>query len=323
MATASALTNWVPHTGTALKEAFADALDVSFDKVARREWSYPVKGLKFYNVRTSKKSTIKHSYVAASGVVPRNADTDILPRMVPIQCFDNTFTPVVYRTAMYTERRLLETDQFDVVNKQMRDLNRAARLSLELYCALPFNTAFDATVEWVCSDGMNLCDTARPFEDSAQGTWGNDETDSTITQSAVGTMRLNFYKNKDEFNQPAPLIMEELIIPSDLQDAAIVQLGTTGTRQSKPGSSLNDMNYLTEYNLTYSVWEYLTSTTAWFGRAKKDSLYELYWYWGATPNIDIQDASPSTNPDVWGKRVRMVFVTGADRPSSIRGNSGA
>jgi hypothetical protein len=323
MATAVAVTNWRAHPGVAMAELYGDALDVSFEKVARREWSYPVKGLKFWNVRSSNKATIKHSYVAASGVVPRNNDTDYLPRMTPIQGFDNSFTPVRYRLATYVERRLVETEQFDVVDKQMRDLNRAARLSIELYAALPFNTAFAAAPEWICADGMNLCDKLRPYEDTALGTWDNEETASTITQSSVGTMRLNFYKNKDEFGEPAPLIMDEIVIPPDQQNTVITTLETSGPHNSKPGSSLNDMNYLTNYNISYSVWEYLTSTTAWFGRCSKSALYELFWYWGASPNIDIQDASPGSNPDVWGKRIRMVFVTGADRPSSLRGNAGA
>ncbi len=220
--------------------------------------------------------------------------------------------------AMWVEKRLLETQQHNVIEKQMMDLNRSAKLTIELYAALPFNTAFDATVEWVCADGMNLIDSLRNRESQAAGTWSNLETPGALTQTSVGTMRLNFRKNKDEFGDPAPITMQKLIIPPDLEDTVITELESA----QQPGTALNDKNFLTKYALSYDVWDYLTSTTAWFGCGPKDSLHELNWYWGTAPAIDIKDVTYSANPDVWGKRLRMYFVSGADRPHNIRGNAG-
>jgi hypothetical protein len=299
-----------------MTEQFGDALNSQFKFVSRRMWNQPIQGLGYWNVLSTTKSSEKHSYVASSGVAPQSRDVDLMNWQTPIQGFDNTYTPVVYRLGMAIERRLVETDQFNVVNKQMEDLNRSARLTLELYAALPFNTAFDANVEWVCADGMNLIDSARPMEAQGEGTWSNLETSGALTQARVGTMRLNFRKNTDEFGNPAPLLMKNIAIPPDLQDTTIVNLETA----DQPGSSLNSTNYLTRYNLSYKVWDYLTSTTAWFGFAPMDNLYELNWYWGASPKIDIRDVERGV--DVFAKRLRMVFVSGADRPHSVRGNAG-
>jgi len=317
--TPSALSNWAGKPGTAMAEQYPDVLNSRFDEIARREWQHPMQGLQYWNVRTTAKDAARHSYVASGGVVPRDRDVDRLPRQQPIQGFDNTFTPVGYRMAMWIEKRLIETQQFNVIDKQMADLNRSAKLTIELYAALPFNTTFDSTVDWVAADGLRLIDSARNREDKAGGTWSNLETAGTPTQTRISTMRLNFRKNKDEFGDPAPLMMDKIVIPPDLEDTLITNLQTS----LQPGTSLNDTNFLTKYGLNYQVWDYLTSTTAWFGCAPKDSLYELYWYWGSSPNIDVTPVTYSNNPDVMGNRLRMYFVSGADRPHSIRGNAGA
>jgi len=316
MATASALTNYVSHPGVLMDENFADVLDARFKYVKRRVWKDPVQGLKYWKVESTKRAYEKYSYILGAGLVPKNRDVDRLPRASLIQGFDNTLTPETYRLALFIERRLRETDQFGVIDKQMADLNQSAKDTIELYAALPFNTAFSGTVAWVCADGMNLCDTGHPYPDIAQGTWDNDETNSAPTQAAIATMRLNFRKNKNGRGRTRPLSLDKLVIPADLEDTVVTNLGSI----LKPGSGLNDKNYLTKYGITYEVWNYLTSTSAWFGMAPKDDLYELIWLWGSKPQIE--SISDNGNPDVYGKRIRMIFVTGCNSAHSLRGNSG-
>ena len=317
--TPAALTNVTSQPGTAIEESFPDVLNTRFDQITRRVWNEPIQGLQMFNVRSTSKDAARHSYVASGGVIPKNRDVDRLPRQEPIQGFDNTYTPVGHRKAMWIEKRLLETQQFDVIDKQMEDLQRAARLTIELYAALPFNTTFDATAAWVCADGLKLVSAARNREDTAGGTWTNLETGGTPTQARIAQMRLNFRKNKDEFGDPAPLTLDTLVIPPDLEDTVIENLDSV----LQPETALNAKNFLTNYGINYRVWDYLTSATAWFGQAPKDSLYELFWYWGSNPAIDVTPVTYSNNPDVMGNRLRMLMVSGADRPHSIRGNAGA
>jgi len=256
--------------------------------------------------------------VATGDVIPRSRDVDEYPRASAIQGFDVTITPNVYRMAMFVERRLRETDQFAVINKMFNGLNQSAKDTIELYAALPFNTTYAATADWLCGDGMLLVDKSRPYETPSLGTWDNDETAGALTQARIATMRTNFAKNKNERGFLRPLRMQKVVVPPDLEDTAITHLKSV----LKPESSLNSTNYLTQYGLSYEVWNYLTSATAWFGFTAMDSLYELKWVWGASPKIDVQDVE-SGNVDVFGKRVRMVFQTGCLRPHSVRGNAGA
>ena len=316
MATASAVTNVFSAPGALMDENFADVLDARFAFVKQRAWETPIQGLKYWNVRDTDRSYEKHSYVTDVGTMPKSRDVDVMPLTEKIQGFDNTYTPETYRLAIRVEQRLRETDMFGVIDRMMSDLNQSAKDTIELYAALPFNTAFAATVEWICADGMNLIDKDRPSEDPTQANWDNEDTSSTLTADAVSTMRVDFAKHKNGRGRIRPIRMEKIVIPIDLESTAIEELGSA----LKPGSSLNNKNALTEYNLNYEVWNYLTSTAFWYGMGPKDDLYELFWYWGVRPQTGDDETG---NPNVWGKYLRQVFVTGADKPSSLRGNQGA
>ena len=316
MATASAITNYYSAPGALMSENHRDVLDSRFAFVKARAWKQPIEGLKYWKVEKTNRAYEKHSYVSGTGIVPKSRDVDEMPLANKIQGYDNTYTPEVYRLGLRIERRLRETDQYRVIDKLMEDLNQSTRDTIELSAALPFNTAFSSTVEWICADGMNLCDKDRPSEKTSVGTWDNEDTSSVLSQAAIGTMRLNFRKNNNEIGRRRPLMMDKVIIPPDLEDTAIEEMKSV----LKPGGSLNDKNFLMNYGLTYEVWNYLTSANYWFGSAKKDSLYELFWYWGVKPSVNSYSTG---NPDVYAKYVRMAFDLGADRPSSIRGNQGS
>lgn len=317
MATASALSTSFSRPGVLMEANYPDVLDARMEYVKRRKWSEPLEAMRYWVQRDTKKSYEKHSYVAGGAVVPRADSVDAIPLAHVTPGFDNTYTPVNYKLGMRIERDLRENDMFNVIDRHMEDLNQSGRNTIELYGALPFNTTFGSTVDWVCADGMLLCDSARNQELGSAGSWSNLESSAALSQATIATMRLNFRKNKDENGFTRPLMMKKVVIPPDLEDTTIIQLKTV----LKPDSSLNSTNFLMQYGLSYEVWNYLTSTTAWFGMADMNELYELFWYWRVRPEITKYDVG--NNPDVDAYRLRMKFVTGADRPCAVRGNAGA
>lgn len=319
--TASAVVPSYSMPGMLMKENFADLLNTQFEFVKTRDFKRPVQGLKFFTVQNTTKDYVKHSYVTRIGLVPKNRDSDALPVASPIQGFDNTYTPEDFRLAIRIEKRLRETDQYGVISRQMDSLTGAAKDTTEYYSADVFNTGFGTGASWLCADGMYLFDSARPMEDKGAGTWSNLETASALTQASLSTMRLNFRKHKDERGIIRPLVMKTLIVPSDLEDTAAVILGSA----QKPGVFLNDDNPYKQqggrYGMSIEVWDYLTSATAWFGMTDKSGGHELYWYWRVKP--ETYSNVLADNPDIWQARIRMSFVTGCDRPSTLRGNAGA
>lgn len=314
--TASALSTSYSMPGMLMKENFADLLNVQFKFVRQREFKTPIQGLQFFAVESTTKDYEKHSYVTGIGLMPKNRDADKLPFAEPIQGFNNTFTPEDFRLAIRIEKRLRETDQYGVIARQMNALTKSAKDTVEYYAADPFNTGFGTGASWLCADGMYLFDSARPMEDKSQGTWSNLETASALTQASLATMRVNFRKFVDERGLKKPLVMKSLIVPAALEDQAAVIMGSV----QKPGVFLNDKNVY-ENKFDVKVWDFLSSDTAYFGMTSKDVSHELFWYWRVKP--ETYSNVLADNPDVWQARVRMSFVTGCDRPSTLRGNAGA
>jgi len=319
--TASAVVPSYSQPGVLMKENFRDLLNTQFEYVRKRSFAQPIQGLQFFNVESTSKDYIKTSYVTGMGLMQKNRDTDNIPYADPLQGFDNTYTPVDFRLGVRVESRLRETDQYGQISKIMESLMQASKDTVEYYAADAFNTGFGSGADWLCADGMYLFDSARPMEDKAAGTWSNLESASALTQASLATMRLNFRNHKNERGLIRPLVMKQLVVPAALEDTAAVLLGST----QKPGVFLNDDNPYKanggRYGMGITVWDYLSSETAWFGMTNKDSNHELKWIWRIKPNTKTFDAPG--NPDVWCARVKMSFVTGCDRPTTLRGNAGA
>ncbi len=238
-----------------------------------------------------------------------------VPFTSPIQGFDRTYTPEDFRLAIRIEKRLRETDQHGVINRQISSLVDASGDTVEYYAALPFNTGFDTTGAWTCADGMYLFDDGRPAEAKDVATWGN-LLSGALTPAGVASARLAFRQNKNERGLIRPMVMRTLIVPPDLEDTGDTIRKTT----LAVGKSINDVN-VDQNRWEMKVWDYLTSATAWFAMGEKGDLHELFWYWRVKP--ETASNTLSDNPDIWQARVRMSFVTGCDRPNNIRGSTGA
>lgn len=314
--TASAVSNTFSMPGVLLKDNYADILNTQFDKIKIRKWGIPVQGMDVYNVVTTSKDYIKHSYVTELGLLAKNDDEDSIPVDHPIQGFDNTHTPVDYRGSIRITKRLRETDQYAVIAKMQGALLQSAKDTTEYIAADAFNTGFGSNASWLCADGMYLFDSDRPFEDPGLGTWSNLETASALTQASLATMRLNFRKTKNERGLFRPVVMKTLIVPPALEDKAF-ELIKSDLRAE------DDMNAKNVYQNRFEikVWDYLTDENAFFGLGPKDEAHELYYIWRVKPETATYNASE--NPDVLVHRVRMSCVTGCDRPHNLRGNAGA
>jgi len=314
--TASAITNTFSMPGVLLTNNYADILNTQFDKIKIRKWGIPVQGMDVYNVVTTSKDYIKHSYVTELGLLSKNDDEDSIPVDHPIQGFDNTHTPVDYRGSIRITKRLRETDQYAVIAKMQGALLQSAKDTTEYIAADAFNTGFGSNASWLCADGMYLFDSDRPFEDPGLGTWSNLETASALTQASLASMRLNFRKTKNERGLFRPVVMKTLVVPPALEDKAF-ELIKSDLRAE------DDMNAKNVYQNRFEikVWDYLTDENAFFGLGPKDEAHELYYIWRVKPETATYNASE--NPDVLVHRVRMSCVTGCDRPHNIRGNAGA
>ena len=314
--TASALTNTFSMPGYLNKENFPDLLSAQFDEIKSRKWARPVQGMKFFQVDKTGKDYMKESSIGGFGLMAESDDEDNVPMDHVIQGFDVTHTPVDYRLATRVSARLRETDQFSKIKGIQSSLLQAPMDTTEYICVDPFNTGFGSNAKFLCGDGMYLFDSGRPFEDPGAGTWSNLETASALTQAALATMRTNFRGTLNERGLKRPLVMKRLIVPPALEDTAR-EIITSSDKAHEMSNTTNV--YKDKFEI--HVWDYLTSSTAYFGTTMVDDLYELKFVWRVKPQSGSNTLSD--NAQIMQHWVRMSCVTGCARPQALRGNAGA
>jgi hypothetical protein len=316
MATASSVTNTWSQVGIILPEQFADFLETNFGVIQDDMANIALQGLDMWNEKNTSLDHEKHTAFVGFGTVPKNRDSADLALGQVIQGYDNTYTPEGFRLGYRYEDKLRRTAQYNLISKIQRALIQAGRDTIELWAALPFNLAFSATVPFICADGMNLCDKLRPLED-ASGTWDNEDTAAALDVDSIEDMDNNFAGTVNGRNLKRPLRMAEVIVPRALKRKAL----EITQSDKNPDDNLNAKNIFKGV-YTVKVWDYLTSSTAWFGRVKpNENDYQLYWYWGLEP--EVKTWKDGQNIDVTIQRIKMDFTQGADRPHGLRGNAGA
>ena len=314
MASASAVTNTgISFPGVLLTKNFPDLLDARFKKIALRAWKKPTQGLEMYDIVKSSRNYEKFSSVAGLGLVPENEDEDDLPIDYLIQGFDFTITPQTYRDSVRVTKKMREDDLQGVITQRQKAIRDSSIQTIEYYAVRPWNTGFTTTANFLGSDGMYFFDSGRYSPDIQQATWSNLET-GALTGPNLATMRVNFRKVVSERGLVAPLKMNMLIVPPDLEQKAF-ELTNSDLRSE---DAMNAKNWH-KNAMKVKVWDYLTDTDAWFGKAEGEN--DMKWVWRVRPGIKTDNVG--SNADVMYQRVRMRFGQGLGVPYTHRGSSGA
>ena len=317
---ASSQTNSVSEPGILVKENFSEVLRRNLDLVLQREWDYDIMGSKFFNQENMDGENVRIGEFYGVGLVPVSRDADNVPVDEIGQGFVKTLNAITYRLAIDIEQALIEDDKLGVVGKRQTALATSAKRTVEYILADAFNRGFSSSAtQFTCADGEELFSDARNNPAPGGGTWSNLETAAALTSTSLWTMDTNFAANTDERNLLAPLDIRHLVVPKALAKKAW-EITNSG---QVPENAMNTAQY---YNGGQAVqvhpWNYLTSSTAWFGFGCadfQDPMNELYQFWRVPATPETSD--PKEN--VVRQWIRYRTVNGAARPHAWRGNAGA
>ena len=312
---ASALSNPFAMTGVLTKDNYRHTLSELYKKVFFRQFKQPVDGMGLYNVIQSNLDTYNMSSMVGFGLIPESADENDLPLDQPIQGWPVAISAVDYRGSVRITQRLRETDQHGTISQLQGRLTRAAHKTVSYLTVHPLNTGFDTTGGFLCEDGLYLFDSDRHNADGAAPTWGNLDT-GALSQTTLAAARVSMRRLRDERGLSIDLVPQALWVPPDLEELAFKLTQS----ELAPRELINDKNFL-KGKFTVRVLTDITSTTAWFVQAANDDLNELYWLWRVHPQA--YTFALGTNPNVTVHSVRFSCQTGAGRPHSIRGSTGA
>ncbi len=315
MASHSAVTNWYAETGIGQTQVYPDLLDKSFDLVQMRWSKTPIQGARFYSEHSADTLVFKLTTVGAELDLPvKREDTDPLPFVIPAPGYDISFSLYTYANAVRVTKTMVETDQHGKIGAMFNGLFESAKLKLEYLYAGPFNSAFATTLG---ADGMYMCDTGHPFEDPAAGTWDNLETAASFTRGTTATMKLKMRKRKNSKGFISPIVLTDMVIPSDLEEEA----WQVNVAPQEPENVLHAPNFM-KGKYTPIVWDWLTSTTAYFGIGDMPKeQWGLHYMVGVKPEIgNLTFENPTI---VMGRFIRFRVATGFSIAKNVHGNVGA
>ena len=171
------------------------------------------------------------------------------------------------------ERKMVDDEQYGVINKMPKDLARAGRYKVEIDAASVLNKGFTNTGY----DGKALFAKDHPLLKGGGATCSNlieGELNVENLKKAIIAMR-NF---KDEAGKKVVYKADTLIVPPALEFKAIELLNSI----NQADSELNNVNSL-KGKLKIVVLDFLDSDTAWF--VMDAARHELNFFWRVTPEF--------------------------------------
>lgn len=187
------------------------------------------------------------------------------------QLYKTTYTHVEYVRGFKVERKLVDDDQYNVINKRPSGLALSAVRTREKHAASVFNNAFSSS--YIGSDGEQLCDTAHPLSpETGARTHGNMGTTALDYDAVIATRKL-MRAYVDDRGEMVPVNPNTILVPPELEDTAWQIANTI----NKPGTADNDGNFVRSTGLRVIVWDYLTDPNNWF--MLDPALAKLYLNW--------------------------------------------
>ena len=243
---------------------------------------------KIYNVKTSKKAKEtdygvgafrpwtqfgnKMSTVGDSTLMPQVKYQKIHPGL------ERTYVHEEFASGFMVERKFVDDEMYDVIEKLPKDLARAGRYKVELDAVTPFNEALKATPTANIYDSQPLFSHTHPLVETknADGSSitvkGDNLIDGTLSADTLKAALLLGRKQVDEAGKLIVMSFDTLVVPPALEWLAMELTKTTG----KPGTELNDINVL-KGSLNVIVWDFLTKEDACFIMDSKNHQANFFW----------------------------------------------
>jgi phage major head subunit gpT-like protein len=229
----------------------------------------PEQFTKIFKVKQSNQATETMLGMGAfQNWVERVNDTDNVTYQKIGQGSERTFTHSEFASGFAVGKRLYEDELYNIINKMPEDLARAGRSKVETDVANVLINGFATTTIY---DGQYLFSASHPYEGGLAGTQSNLATgplNDANLKLAIQKLRVC----KDNGGKKIVFMPDLLIVPPELEFVAHELIKST----LKVGTSDNDINTLAG-RLKVVVYDYLTSTTAWFVADSKQHGLNFFW----------------------------------------------
>lgn len=178
-----------------------------------------------------------------------------------------------YAKGIGIERRLVDDEMYDVINKLPKSLGKGGRVIVETTAAQVLNDAF--IVDGY--DGVPLFSDAHPLAGFNGGTCDNKIT-TALSDPGIHEARLLMRRQVDEAGLKIQANPDTIIVPDDLEIKLLTLLQT----ERLVGTDFNDKS-LVYGKYRPVVMSYLDDPNNWF--MQDSSLHEMTFFWRIKPEF--------------------------------------
>lgn len=290
-----------PH----VSENFADLLDPRFQKIFFETYRQEPSMIgEFYpSLGTNGREDMRFSQVGTlddwsqfTGSVDYQSST---------QGYDTVLTPLEFASGIQIERKLMDDDQFQIMDQRPRGLATSAARTREKHGARLFNNAFSYdTMFYVNSEGVAMCSNSHTTTSGASTASGFDNLGTAaLSATAVAAARIQMRKFRGDQAEKINIVPDELIIPVDLYEEAFEIVSSMG----KVDTANNNRN-VHEGQYTIKEWLYMTDVDNWFLSDSRMRMQSLGW----SDRIPVEFAFAEDLDTIVGKwRGYMRYAPGA------------
>lgn len=292
---------------------FADFLEPKLSNIWHDAFDkYELKYPKVLNVRDMKKNTITDAELAGFGGLQTQTDGSEVSFDDPISPRTKAYTYAVKALGYKIHERLWRNDLYGEVEKFEKDLMDSANDDLETAGAGLLNNAFGTTNTGF--DGLGLCSTAHTRLDGGTNQANRPATDEVLSVSGLQSAIITIRKWKNHRGRPRMHKPKSLVVPPDLIMTAYEIMDS----KLHPENANNTTNVVAgRFGLQDPiVWEYLTSTTAWFVLCDQHDL-NLFKKFGPETGMETEWKTDSIN-----RKVRQGYVVGFGKWEGVYGTDG-
>jgi hypothetical protein len=261
----------------AYRSGFGDILEPGFREIFNDKYlELPQVFPQLFHVNTSIKQDEKDSAISGFGLMVQTNEGASVTYEDPVQMYDKRYTHLKYTLGFKISEELYDDDQYNVMNKKPAALGKAARRTAESSAAGVFNNAFSTS--YLGGDAKPLASISHPRSDGGTAQSNASATGITLNETNLETARLAMRAQLDDKGMKIESVANILLVPPALEKDAHVIVDSS----LRSDSADNDLNfYKGKYNII--VWDWLTSSTAWFLLDSRQ--HELTWFWRKKPEF--------------------------------------
>jgi len=276
---------------TSNKDLFKKVLYRLYDTTDRK---HPQQWKRLYNDLKTSDDFERMSEVAGLEPASEVAEGAAIGYQVPVRGNDVTYTQAAYGTSFRITDRMKRTNKWSLMAKWTRSLAEMQRYCKDVIAAQLWNDPTGATYTYKGYDTLDFAENTHTglLDGSTDDNFDN-YADVDLSHAAIEDAEVYFADMIDSMGHYMPSTADTLVVPTALMHTA----NEIYKSDKKSGEFSNTKNVLNR-EVDVFVYNFFTSTTAWYLIAKNNSKYDVNMFTLMEPDRRIEDAADNTRDTI-------------------------